>query len=127
VNVYDSSALLAMIFNEPGAVQVAGQLADNGGLVSAANLAEVVSKMWDQGFDEAAVQAVLLDLPVTVEPLSRDRAIAAGLLRSSTRPLGLSLGDRCCLALAAEHADAQIFTADRPWKKLKGFRVNLVR
>lgn len=127
MNVFDSSALLAMIFSEPGGAKVATLLGESRGVVSAANLAEVVSKMLDHGFDETSLQAVLAELPADVALLSQDQAVAAGMLRSSTRQLGLSLGDRCCLALAAEHSNAQIITADRPWKQLQGFRVTLVR
>ena len=53
-------------------------------------------------------------------------AIASGKLRASTRTLGLSLGDRCCLALALEHG-AEVVTADRPWKVLKGYRFQFIR
>jgi ribonuclease VapC len=61
-----------------------------------------------------------------VEPLTQTVALAAGQLRKSTRSIGLSLGDRCCLALG-QHLNAEIITADKPWKSLKGFRVTLIR
>jgi PIN domain nuclease of toxin-antitoxin system len=47
--------------------------------------------------------------------------------RFATRALGLSLGDRCCLALAQEHRGAQVVTADRLWKDLKNFKITLIR
>jgi ribonuclease VapC len=126
MRVFDSSALLAMIFQEPGGAKVAEFLAQDDAYVSAANLAETVSKLWDKKFDSAAVQAVLDDLPAQVQPLTRAQAIAAAQLRDTTRRLGLSVGDRCCLALAQE-LGAEVITADKPWKTLKGFRVTLIR
>ena len=40
-------------------------------------------------------------------------------MEARTRPLGLSLGDRCCLALA-ERERAMVLTTDRAWLKWKG-------
>ena len=37
---------------------------------------------------------------------------------NQTRPLGLSLGDRACLALGIS-LGVSIYTADRDWKKVK--------
>jgi len=59
--------------------------------------------------------------------LTAAQARASGRLRPVTRALGLSLGDRCCLALAQEHRGAQVVTADRLWKDLKGFKIVLIR
>jgi ribonuclease VapC len=126
MKVFDSSALLALIFQEPGADMVAALLAQGDGIVGAVNLAEVVAKMRDHGMDEATADAVRTGLPLAVEPFSASQAARAGHLRMATRALGLSLGDRCCLALAREQ-DADVITADRPWKTLKGFRITLVR
>lgn len=127
MKVFDSSALLALIFDEAGAAKVEALLAagdDN--VVGAANLSEVLAKLVDQGMGDAEVEAVLEGLAIRVEPLTAEQALAAGRLRRQTRSLGLSLGDRCCLALAQTH-DAVVVTADRPWKQLKGFRFEFVR
>jgi len=41
--------------------------------------------------------------------------------------LGLSLGDRACLALALQ-MKASVYTADRSWKNLKlDLRINVIR
>jgi PIN domain nuclease of toxin-antitoxin system len=126
MNVFDSSALLALIFDEVGAAKVEALLAGDDSVVGAANLSEVAAKLVDQGLSDAEAQAVLEGLALRVEPLSAEQATAAGRLRRQTRSLGLSLGDRCCLALAQAH-DAVVVTADRPWKQLKGFRFEFVR
>lgn len=126
MRVFDSSALLALIFDETGAAKVEALLAGDDNVVGAANLSEVLAKLVDQGLSDAEVEAVLDGLAIRVEPLSAAQALAAGRLRRQTRALGLSLGDRCCLALAQAH-DAVVVTADRPWRQLKGFRFEFVR
>jgi PIN domain nuclease of toxin-antitoxin system len=50
-----------------------------------------------------------------------------GDLVAQTRQLGLSLGDRACLALALS-LKAPIYTADKSWKKLKlAVRIHVIR
>jgi PIN domain nuclease of toxin-antitoxin system len=123
--VLDASALLCLLFREPGAERVEAALA--GARMSAANLAEVVAKLVERGADGAAVVADLAELDLEIVPLDRAQAEAAGLLQAVTRGAGLSLGDRCCLALASS-LDATAVTTDRAWAKLgRGVAVELVR
>jgi ribonuclease VapC len=49
---------------------------------------------------------------------TEEQARIAGALTARTRTLGLSLGDRACLALGIA-LRAPVYTADRAWKKLK--------
>ncbi|MGE3295661.1 MAG: type II toxin-antitoxin system VapC family toxin [Geminicoccaceae bacterium] len=124
-HVLDASALLCLLFREPGAERVEAVLA--GALMSAANLAEVVAKLVERGADGAAVVADLAELDLEIVPLDRAQAEAAGLLQAATRSAGLSLGDRCCLALASS-LDATAVTRDRAWAKLdRSVAVELVR
>jgi PIN domain nuclease of toxin-antitoxin system len=37
------------------------------------------------------------------------------------------LGDRCCLALAQQRGNANVVTADRAWKAIKGFNFTMIR
>jgi ribonuclease VapC len=61
-----------------------------------------------------------------VVSVGQDTAHAAGLMRQSTRALGLSLGDRACLALAlAQKATA--VTADQQWQKVQGVDLMVIR
>jgi len=54
-------------------------------------------------------------------------ALIAARLRPLTRHLGLSLGDRICLALAIER-QCPALTADRNWANLKiGIPIQLIR
>ena len=123
--VLDSSAVLTVINGEAGAERVEGVL--TGGSISAANFSEVLSKLVDKGRDDGDAVAVLDALPLTVLPMDVAQARRAGLLRRQTRTLGLSLGDRACLALAVE-TGLPVVTADRAWAQLDlGIQVTVVR
>lgn len=124
--VYDASALLAVVFSEPGADVVIEQLGAQDGEVSAANWAEVGSKLTERGLSAREVRRELSAFSLPVAPLDEAQALLAADLRRSTKSLGLSLGDRCCLALAQTRG-ATVVTADRLWKKLKGFDIQLIR
>jgi PIN domain nuclease of toxin-antitoxin system len=116
--VYDASALLAILNDEPGQNEVIAHLATSEeGLVSAANWAEVASKLADRGESPTEIESGLAALGLTVVPLDAALALAAGALRPITKSIGLSLGDRCCVALAAMRG-AEIITAERIWAQL---------
>jgi PIN domain nuclease of toxin-antitoxin system len=54
-------------------------------------------------------------------------AYEAGMLRRTTRAVGLSLGDRACIALGSR-LSAPVFTTDRRWQTLKvGVKIRVVR
>jgi len=107
--VLDASALLCLLNDEPGADRVAEVLTRS--LIGATNLAEVVSKLRERGLSLDEVKEALGGLHLDVRPLTPGQAMLIGNLRPATRPLGLSLGDRACLALAIE-LDAEIYTTD---------------
>ena len=126
--VFDASALLAVLGNEPGAVVVERLLhdSDEQAMVSAVNMAEVMTKLIDRGFTEADATQTWEGFRLRVVALDEAQATTAAALRKGTRALSLSLGDRCCLALAGS-MNAEVVTADRPWKALKGFRFTFIR
>ena len=60
---------------------------------------------------------------VQKEPAAR----VAGIMVRETRALGLSLGDRACLALGLA-LKAPVYTADKSWKNLKvGVKIQVIR
>ncbi|RVT84440.1 PIN domain-containing protein [Rhodobacteraceae bacterium CCMM004] len=123
--VLDSSVVLAMIWAEPGGERTAQALPT--AQISTVNLAEVATRLVEcQARAEELDRLARLLGPRSV-PFSAEMAIEAGALRKSTRHLGLSLGDRCCLALAAR-LGAPVLTADRAWADLDlGVEIEVVR
>jgi ribonuclease VapC len=112
--VLDASAILAFLQGEPGEDVVRLALHDSSCLVSAANQAEVIAKALDRGATVEAIQSVLADLAYTVVDITAEDGAQAGWMRDISRKMGLSLGDRLCLAVA-QRLKAQVLTADRPW------------
>jgi PIN domain nuclease of toxin-antitoxin system len=125
--VLDSSAVLALLKAERGADQVAQALP--GALVSTVNLAEIVSKLHEDGWPTAFISDVVERLDLRVISFSTEQAKTAGIMRIRTKRLGLSLGDRACLALAKER-HAAVLTADGVWCQLAsdlGLRITNIR
>jgi ribonuclease VapC len=123
--VLDASALLALINAEPGQEIVAAALPT--AIFSAVNLAEVVTKLIDLGVPEKEAWAGASDLVPVVVDFGAELSRRTAELRSATRILGLSLGDRACLALAAQLA-TPVLTADRLWRNVAiGVDIRLIR
>lgn len=114
--VLDASAILALVHDEPGAERVAEALP--GSRIGAANLAEAVGKLVDEGADAGRLRGLLAAAGVTIEPVTADDAELAGAMRGLPGGRQLSLGDRCCLALATRSTPAAVLTADRAWVDL---------
>ena len=124
--VFDTSAVLAVIFGESGGEKLPALWADGDNLMSAVNYAELVAKLNERGMSDAEVVTVLEGVPLTLVPFDEATALASGLLRTATRALGLSLGDRACIALAQARR-AVVVTADKQWEKVAGLEVHLIR
>jgi ribonuclease VapC len=114
--VLDASAVLCLLQEEKGAERVARALPS--AIIGAVNYSEVVAKLVEAGLDEAKVDRVIDTLQLDVIPFDRTQARLAGSLRGATRRLGLSLGDRACLALAAGEG-ATALTCERGWTKFE--------
>jgi ribonuclease VapC len=115
--VLDASAILALLNDEPGAEKITPELLSRA-TASAVNLAEVQTILVREGGDPDESWAVAVDPLPDIEPFSAEQARIAGSLIQKTSSLGLSLGDRACLALAIA-LEAPVYTTDRLWKKLK--------
>lgn len=98
--VLDASALLCLLNDEPGADRVATVLTRS--VIGAVNFGEVVSKLRERGISLDEIREALGGLHLDVRPLTTSQAMTIGDLRPATRSLGLSFGDRACLALALD-------------------------
>ncbi|MGE0387439.1 MAG: type II toxin-antitoxin system VapC family toxin [Gammaproteobacteria bacterium] len=125
--VLDASALLAFLWREPGCERVESVLALESVAISAVNVAEVLTKAIDLGLPDEAVGELQASFDFEQVPFDHAAAAHAAAMRRATRHLGLSLGDRACLALASGRG-AVALTADRAWIGLDlGVQVECVR
>ena len=125
IAVLDASALLALLFAEPGAERVADVIAE-GAVISAVNLGEVAALLVRHGQEPEKTLARARE-QVAVELFTPEDALTAAKLSPLTAPKGLSLGDRACLALAKRLA-ARAVTAERAWVQLDlDVQIELIR
>ena len=124
--VLDASALMAVINREAGAEMLTPQIM-NAAATSTVNLAEVHGKLLHRGFSPDDAWAAANGVVHEAVVFTAEHAKIAGDLIIQTRTLGLSLGDRACLALGIA-LRVPVYTADRSWKNLKlGIRIHLIR
>lgn len=128
--VLDASALIAYLHGEEGADLVANAVAETA-VTSAANWAETLAKLAELGHSPSEIanglrQQGLLGGLLEIVALTDEDALLIGELRPPTRELGLSLGDRACIALALRLA-LPVLTADGSWTELEavGIRVEV--
>ncbi len=125
--VLDASAVLAVLFGEPGAELVYNAM--NNSHISVVNLSEVYATLLDGGmtFDDA--EELVDPLPFRIRTYRDGHAKQTAQLRPLTRHLGLSLGDRACLTCALS-ALLPVLTADRRMAEasgLLGLDIRLIR
>ncbi len=124
--VLDASAVLAILNEESGAEKLTPRLL-SGATISNVNLAEVQGKLVRRGLDPDDAWDAAFGLVREPEAFTREQARIAGDLVAQTSPLGLSLGDRACLALGIA-LGVPVYTADRSWKALRlGIPIHNIR
>ena len=124
--VLDASAILAIIFDEPGKEKLTPEILDRS-VVGTVNLAEVQTKAIKKGLEPEVAWETASVLVSAVEPFTADHARIAGDLITTTERYGLSLGDRSCLALAIA-LNAPVYTTEQLWRNLKvGVPIHVIR
>jgi ribonuclease VapC len=113
--VLDASAVLALMRAEAGAAQVAAALP--GSLVASVNAGEVVGRLIREGVGPESARLMMIELGCPILSIDAELGLRAGVLAATPVAQGLSLGDRCCLALA-EREGLTALTADPYWSGL---------
>jgi ribonuclease VapC len=114
--VLDASAFLAFVNNETGAAAVAASISNC--QMSSVNAAEIIGVLVRSGVPREHAATHVRRSGLRVESFDLAQAEDAGAMTSATAGLGLSLGDRACLALALRDR-LEVLTADSAWAKLK--------
>lgn len=99
--------------NEPGAEVVSACLP--AAVISTVNQAEVQAKLVAAGLSEQDAWWHIAEIGCESVPFDDEQSRIAGGL--AQHPIGLSLGDRACLALAIQR-NSTVYTADAAWKNL---------
>jgi ribonuclease VapC len=96
--ILDSSAVVALLREERTDIDLRTIVPS--GLIGLVNYSEVIDRFAREGHAREWIEDVLAPLELAI--LVPDVALAteAAMLRPHTRPFGLSLGDRFCLALS---------------------------
>jgi len=115
--VLDASAVLALLFREPGESVVAGYIQRTETLISLVNVTEILSKQQDLGISTEEALPLLELLGIQFCDFELKAVVQAAKLSQKTKMFGLSLGDRACLALGILH-DCPVLTGDRIWSQL---------
>lgn len=123
--ILDASAVLALLNQETGSEEIL-QLIDNAA-ISTVNLSEVIAKLAEAGIPEDDIKQILFHLNLEVILFNEEQALKAGMMRPETKSIGLSFGDRACLALGIV-LNQPVITTDRLWSNLSlGIEIRVVR
>lgn len=132
--VLDASAVLALLYGEPGQEKIRERLRRRGteAVMNTVNFSEVAAKLADGGssredlsgggFEAEEIRDAIGALALEIQPFDTETGLAAGLLRQVTKDRGLSLGDRACVA-HAQRIGGVALTMDRAWKGLGSVEV----
>ncbi|MCY7345723.1 MAG: type II toxin-antitoxin system VapC family toxin [Pyrinomonadaceae bacterium] len=123
-NILDASAILAVLQNETGKEKVEPILEKSA--ISRVNATEVLTKLIEKGMSAREAKQAFDDLELEVIEFNESQSLKAAELRPLTKHLGLSLGDRCCLALAILEKLPAV-TADKNWAGLNFVKIELIR
>jgi ribonuclease VapC len=115
VAVFDASALVAVARKERG-FESALPFLDTA-VLSTVNMVEVIEVLGRFGNPPEFVLELIANLGIGLEPFSGRQALIAASIAVHTRHVGLSLGDRACLAVASDLGGVAV-TADRVWGEL---------
>jgi ribonuclease VapC len=111
----DSSAILAVLFQEPGAARALEKM--SGGMMSAVNYAETGAKLIARGWGREEWEEVVDSFGLTLVPFDRRMAVLSGAMAPDFAPRGVSFADRACIVLGMIEK-LPVLTGDRKWASL---------
>lgn len=115
--VLDASAILAIIKGERGMEKLTPRLLSDA-CAGAVNLSEVQTKLIQAGWNPAQAWEDATSPIREVVSFDSKQSRIAGDLAAETKRLGLSLGDRACLALGLT-LRAPVYTTEQIWKQVR--------
>lgn len=122
--ILDASAILAVLQNETGKDKVETILDKSA--ISRINFVEVLTKLVEKGMTIDEAQETFDDLELKIIEFDENQSLKAVEIRPLTKHLGLSLGDRCCLALAILEGLPAV-TADKNWINWNVCKIEIIR
>jgi len=125
--VIDASALLTFLKDESVPLHDLESLLPKS-LISSVNACEVATVMLRIGIPPDTIEQLIDETVGNIIPFNKEHYLLAANLSRITKPYGLSLGDRACLALA-QQMGLPVYTADQIWNKLKieNIEINIIR
>lgn len=121
----DASALLALLHSEPGHEVIEQHL--HQACISSVNWSETLQKVIAKGIQTDELREGLETLGLQIVSFTIEDAELTAHLWTQTRSIGLSLGDRACLALGLR-LGVPVLTTDRVWSTLAiGVVINVIR
>ena len=120
------ASLIALFAEEKGYEIVASIIPKS--VMSSVNIAEVAKFLIErQGFNKKESSDIIQSLVEIIIPLDTKLALISADIIKQTKSLGLSLGDRSCLALALS-TGYTVYSTDKIWSKLDlGCKIVLIR
>jgi PIN domain nuclease of toxin-antitoxin system len=113
--IADTSAIIAFLNFEPGADEVRQVLPRI--RLTMVNLAEIVAVVGRHRVGRSWIEQRVFRVFPELLPFDREHAYLCGALEAITRPKGLSLGDRACLA-AGLLLGWPVLTAESRWVEI---------
>ena len=115
--ILDASALITLLSEEKGHEIIASVLPRS--VMSSVNIAEVAKFLIEKrGLSKEEVSNIIQNLIETIIPFDTDLALISADIIQQTKVIGLSLGDRACLALALS-TGYTVYSSDRIWSQLQ--------
>ncbi|MGX6959813.1 MAG: type II toxin-antitoxin system VapC family toxin [Rickettsia endosymbiont of Pentastiridius leporinus] len=114
--IFDASTLLALIKNETVNIELDKLLGNVS--MSSVNISEVAGILLESKVSYQECENYIEPFVNSIVPFDREQSFLAAVIKKQTRHLGLSLGDRACIALGLT-TGYPIYTADKAWSKVQ--------